>query len=117
MLPKEVPTTPENIIGLRRLEENNQTLKTVLSTKEGRHLFSEIFRTFYMFSSPHQDHGAKTSFNCGQQSVCLWLREWIKQAGIYEKYQLLEKEDIERSQRWDSEHKNLLEKPPKGSNL
>jgi len=111
VLPEQVPNTPENMVGVQRLEENNKALKSAMGTKEGRLVFSEMFKLFYMFKSPHNDHGAKTSFQCGQQSVCLWFREWMKTAGIYELYQLMEKEDMERQEHWDGVLKNLVEKP------
>ena len=115
MQPDTVPATPQNIIGLQKLDESNKALKKVLSDKEGRQVIAEIFRTFHMYSSPHQDHGAKTSFNCGQQSVCLWLREWMKNAGVYEFYHQIEKEDMERSEHWETALKKLVENPKQRS--
>jgi len=114
VLPERVPVTPQNAVGLEKLEQANQAFKTVLSSKDGRLVMAEIFRTFHMYTTPHKDHGASTSFNCGQQSVCLWLREWMKTAGIYEVYHQIEKEDMEREEFFGSKLKDLLQNPSKG---
>lgn len=90
--------TPQQIISEKQFIQRRDALEKVLSSVEGRLVISEIFANFFMFQTPHNDHGSKTSYNCGQQSVCLWLRQWMKDAGIYMKYYpLIEKEDMDRS--------------------
>ena len=115
MLPNQIPSTPENVVGLQKLDQTNQALKRVLGTKEGRLVFAEFFRTFHMYTSPHESHGSTTSFNCGQQSVCFWFRQWMKTAGIYDIYHIIEKEDMERTEEWRVTLQKLVESQKKGS--
>jgi hypothetical protein len=107
-------------INNKRVHEFNNALEAISASKEGRLFLAEIFRTFHMYTSPHNDHGSKTSFNCGQQSVCFQIRDWLKGADIYMKYwPLIEKDDLERSERWDNvfqeEQKKQVEKTQKRS--
>lgn len=84
-----------------RQKEFHAALEAILKTEEGRLVFSEIFRHFFLYQSPHDGHGATTSFQCGQQSVSFRLRDWIKGADIYMNYwPLIEKENMERENKW-----------------
>lgn len=97
------------------VKEFNRSLEGLCNSKEGRHFLGEIFRVFHMYETPHNDHGAKTSFNCGQQSVCFQIRNWIKSAGIYMEYwPQIEKDSLQRSLHWDNvfkeKEKEIFEK-------
>lgn len=91
-----------NFVNEARQKEFNAALEVVCKTTEGRFILSEVFRHFHLYDTPHDGHGATTSFQCGQQSVCFRIRDWMRGAGIYMDYwPQIEKDAMERNQRWE----------------
>lgn len=85
-----------------RQKEFNSALEEVFKSKEGRIVFAQVFKEFHLYDTPHDGHGSTTSFQCGQQSVCFRVRDWLRGAGIYMDYwPLIEKDAMDRNNRWE----------------
>ena len=86
-----------------RQKEFHAALEAIFRTSEGRLIFGEIFKEFHLYNTPHESHGAMTSFNCGEQNVCFRIRDWLRGAGIYMDYwHLIEKDAMERNEKWEN---------------
>lgn len=111
----ELKAKAQQAIWDKNTERRKLQLESVMNSKDGRAVLALLFQKLEFRGDIPTDNSTKTSYLIGRRSVAVELFRDIKNYGLYDLYQLLEKEDVELQQLEELEAKKIVEQYQKRS--
>lgn len=93
----------------KNVDRRRNNLKFVMNNKDGRAFVSLLFQVLQFREDIATDNATKTAYLIGRRSVAVQVFRDIKNYGLYDLYQLMEKEDVEQQQLEEMEMKKIIE--------
>ena len=111
---EELVKRANKVIWDKYQDRRKNDLKVVMSTVEGRRFIAHLFGLLNFRKDINNVNGSEKDRLLGRRSVCVMIFDDIKQYGLYDLYQQMEREDVELQQSEELEAKKLVESFPKG---